>query len=505
MRKRQQQQILEILQTIGQAQTAKLYVDCQDGARSIAEFIDEMEGEGTRTAALLYEYCELVDKLRNWQTGDDVLRKQLRKIENSVKDELKPNKIEMVFLSYKASMADSIESMYLAAKADPDVDAYWIPIPYFERNADGSLGPMLYEGREHYGEGIVCTDWQAYDIKTRRPDVVVTFAPYDGLNRVTSVYPEFYCERLRNHTDMLVYVPYFVVADDVAEHFCIVPGCVYAHRVLLQSEKLRNTYMRVFSERYGRMFGDPQEKFVVLGSPKYDKALVTKRDDCPLPPEWERLIAGRKVVFYNSTIGAVLSGNEQYLKELRDSLDTFRRSGDVALWWRPHPLNDATYKSMRPHLLNEYRQLISDYRREGWGVYDDTSDLHRALAWADACYGDMSSIVALFYATGKPVLISTLDKDPSQGSQASETDGTDAASIAVTEFEAALDQSDVLYCETHNLPLPAFIHMLANDSPALKRLGQRGRESFLRLNANTDGTAGEKMLEYCKRYVTGAR
>jgi hypothetical protein len=25
----------------------------------------------------------------------------------------------------------------------------------------------------------------------------------------------------------------------------------------------------------------------------------------------------------------------------------------------------------------------------------------------------------------------------------------------------------------------------------------------LRLNANTDGTAGAKMLEYCKRYVMG--
>jgi hypothetical protein len=45
--------------------------------------------------------------------------------------------------------------------------------------------------------------------------------------------------------------------------------------------------------------------------------------------------------------------------------------------------------------------------------------------------------------------------------------------------------------------------MLVQDSPALERLGQRGRDSFLRLNANTDGTAGAKMLEYCKRYVMG--
>jgi hypothetical protein len=501
MRKHQTKQILEILQTIGEAQAARLYADCQEGAQSIAEFIDEMEGEGTRTAALLYEYCNLVTRLINGQTGDDVLRRQLREIEDSVKEELKPNRIEIAFLSYKASMSDSIESIYLAAKADPDVDAYWIPIPYFERNADGSLGQMLFEGADHYGEDIVCTDWRMYDISARRPDVIVTFAPYDGRNRVTSVYPDFYCERIRNLTDLLVYVPYFVVADDVAEHFCTVPGCVFAHRVLLQSERLRSTYMRAFTKQYGNRFGDPKEKFVVMGSPKYDKALLTKRADCPLPPEWERLIAGRKVVFYNSTIAAVLSGNEQYLEGLRASLEVFRKSSDVALWWRPHPLNDATYRSMRPHLFNEYRQIIDDYRCEGWGIYDDTSDLHRALAWADACYGDMSSIVALFYATGKPVLINTLDENRSAGSKTSNLHGKDPASISPAGLEATVDESGQIYCETHSLPLPAFIQMLVQDSPALKRLGQRGRESFLRLNANADGTAGAKILEYCKGYV----
>ena len=64
-------------------------------------------------------------------------------------------------------------------------------------------------GRDHYGEDIVCTDRRMYDISARCPDVIVTFAPYDGRNRVTSVYPDFYCERIRNLTDLLVYVPYF--------------------------------------------------------------------------------------------------------------------------------------------------------------------------------------------------------------------------------------------------------------------------------------------------------
>jgi hypothetical protein len=38
------------------------------------------------------------------------------------------------------------------------------------------------------------------------------------------------------------------------------------------------------------------------------------------------------------------------------------------------------------------------------GVYDDTADLHRAIAWSDAYYGDGSSVLRMYVATGKPVL-----------------------------------------------------------------------------------------------------
>lgn len=47
-------------------------------------------------------------------------------------------------------MSDSLESIYLAAKADPHCDAYFIPIPYFDRNQDGSLGKIHYEAEGFY-------------------------------------------------------------------------------------------------------------------------------------------------------------------------------------------------------------------------------------------------------------------------------------------------------------------------------------------------------------------
>lgn len=43
--------------------------------------------------------------------------------------------------------------------------------------------------------------------------------------------------------------------------------------------------------------------------------------------------------------------------------------------------------------------------KDSWGIWDDSSDLHRALSLSDGYYGDWSSLVALYVATGKSVVI----------------------------------------------------------------------------------------------------
>lgn len=430
MRKYQQKQILESIKTLYEAtaeikrflsrkdsnSVMQILADCQEMAIQIGNYIEQLEGDGTQTVSRLEEYCQLLYQanVEINHTGPDIkidkpLQKQLIKIENSVRDELKPNKIEIAFISYKASMSDSIESIYLAAKADPFCDAFFIPIPYYNVTPDNSLGMMHYEGADCYGDDIEITDWRKYNIEVRHPDVVFTFNPYDEGNLVTRVHPDFFCRKLREHTDLLVYVPYFVIADDVLDHFCATAGCIYAHKVIVQSEKVRDTYIRVFNKTFGDRFGKVKNKFVALGSPKYDKVINTKREDCKLPVEWRDLIGGRKVILYSSTVGAILRGNEQYLKKIQHILDTFRGRDDVVLWWRPHPLNEVAYQAMRPQLLDKYNQIIVDYNRERWGIYDDTFDVHRAIAWMDAYYGDGGSVPVMCLVTGKPVMIGNVD------------------------------------------------------------------------------------------------
>lgn len=409
VRKHQQRQIFSMLETIKAAQAAGLYADCQNGCLALGEYIESIEGEGTQTVAALETYAELLFKAHQAEIGESILNIHLDKIDAIVKEELGPKRIEVAFLAYKASMSDSIESIYFAAKADPDCDAYWIPVPYFDRNSDGTFGEMHFEGADFYGEEFDCTDWREYDIEARHPDIIFTYNPYDAENYLTSVHPSFYCQRLRDLTECLIYVPYYVVTDNVTESLCALAGCVFAHKVIVQSEKVRNTYIRTLRRHYGNKLGRLEDKIIALGSPKFDKVINTKREDCSIPKEWQALIGTRKVLLYNTNISAILAGDEQYLKKLRAALNLFSSFPEVALWWRPHPLNEVTYRAMRPELLNEYMQIVAQFRREGWGIYDDTPDVHRAIACSDAYYGDDSSLVAMCLAIGKPVLISDIE------------------------------------------------------------------------------------------------
>jgi len=222
MRKVQQQEILELVKTLHEAHVEikenikkgqnhiaqSILADCQECAISIGNVIEAFEGEGFVTISFLEEYCQVLfqshESLNDTNVNENRiyknLEKQLIRIENSIKTDI-PIRKEIAFFPYKASMWDSLESIYLAAKEDPDVDAYCVPIPYFDLNPDRSFGKMHYEGLE-YPKNIEVIDWQTYNFEERKPDVIYIHNPYDNWNLVTSVHPRFYSDRLKVATDI---------------------------------------------------------------------------------------------------------------------------------------------------------------------------------------------------------------------------------------------------------------------------------------------------------------
>lgn len=430
------QLLLQLLTENNYDDFVDLLTQCQNCAIEIGTKIEKIYGENLETIHALEVYCEYIYLLAESLNTPELIANryeqlcgQISIIQNSIISEI-PDKKEVVFFPYNASMWDSLESIYLAAKKDPDCDAFCVPIPYYEKNPDGSLGKMYYE-IDQYPSDIDVIDYRKYDFKERRPDAIYIHNPYDNWNHVTSVHPEYYAKNLREYTDNLVYIPYFILGEidpsnqaaiNGMKHFCFLPGTIYANKVILQSENMRQIYINEFIKAAAENglsgpFIDrkvQEDKFLGLGSPKLDKIASSDKSKITIPEEWLPVIQKpdktyKKIVFYNTTIAAFLHHKESMLEKISDALNFFyKEQNEVALLWRPHPLMESTIKSMSPLLWEQYQSIVENYRKQGWGIYDDSSDLNRAILLSDCYYGDHSSVVQLYQETGKPIMIQNI-------------------------------------------------------------------------------------------------
>lgn len=427
MRRFQKQQIMDVIDSLhllhGEIRdrlNAKAYdvaggvlTDCQDAAISIGEAIEQLAGDGTDAVHFLEHYCEKVYQT-SLHLGDFPAQKIYKLLEGALiraENEIRhmPVRKTAVFLPYKASMWDSLESVWKAACDDEEWESMVIPIPYYNRNTDDSLGEMQYEGAE-FPEEVPVTNWQQYSLEKEHPDIIFIHNPYDQFNIVTTVHPLFYASRIKDYTEKLVYIPYFVHQNDiVSEHYCVLPGTIYADVVILQSEKVREQYLRYYEaalpelvEKQGREA--IEKKFQALGSPKFDVSADSQND---IPEEWREFLGqGKKVIFFNTHLRGLMQGqSEQFLRKLEWVFNFFQKQEDVVLLWRPHPLMVETARAMNPEAVEPYLKLVERYRRQKIGIYDDSRELHRAIDLSDAYYGSGSSVVELFRQQGKPVML----------------------------------------------------------------------------------------------------
>ena len=442
MKKNQKTNLLELAGTLAEAHSqiskqlkndnadaaVALLQQCQECAITMGETIESSEGEGFVTVGYLEKYCDTVYDIASKASSDSalspdksekLLQKALNTIVNSINSDI-PEKLEIVFLPYKASMWDSLESVWRKADADSSCDAYVIPIPYFDRNPDGSAKAEHYEG-DQFPKDVPIVHYSEYDFAGRHPDKIYIHNPYDGNNYVTSVHPFFYSKNLKSFTDELVYIPYFVLGEPDPdnedslkgiEHFVMTPGVLNADKVIVQSEAMRQAYINILVKEMGSDSKAYWEnKISGAGSPKFDKVVNTKIEDIEIPSEWLRLIrkpdgSSKKIIFYNTSVQALLDNDMEMIDKIKDVLKFFKENKDnVVLLWRPHPLIEATISSMRPHLWVEYEKIVKEYIAENWGIYDDSPDLDRAIVLSDAYYGDPSSVVQLYKKTEKPIMI----------------------------------------------------------------------------------------------------
>lgn len=394
----------------------------------IGDFLLAQEGNYQAAVDCIEEYCQglqqvesnVLDRKERVKVCKE-MHKLLQKLRLELTKHFPDDKKEMVFFPYLYSMWDSLESVWRAAVDSGEYNVFVVPIPYYDRNSDGSLGEMHYEGAEYPAE-VQAVAWESYDLAKRKPDIAFIHNPYDDANHISSVHPNYYSFELKNHVKKLVYIPYFVLThDNIPYHLAVNPAVFFSDLVIVQSENIREDYVHHLlkfanegEEKINWTKKSLREKILPLGSPKLDKVKLNHEVLQTVPEDWQRMMtkadgSRKKVMFYNTSLGTALEHRYAYMEKLRDSLAVFQsQQADVALLWRPHPLMKSTLQAADGKLAEIYAEIVAEYRQGNWGIFDDTADFHRAVAISDGYYGDNSSVVKVFEEVKKPVMLQNI-------------------------------------------------------------------------------------------------
>lgn len=380
----------------------EVLTECQSAAIYLGN-IYERDGGDLTNIRYYEEYCEYVYVLS--QNSQKYLQekedkgKQLNQFIDKFKQFNKEIsvKYDILFLPYKASMWDSMESIWKEAIKSAECNCIVMPIPYSDMDEHGNMQLKYEIGMfPDYVNVVYESD---YLIEQAHPDAIIIHNPYDNYNLVTSVTPRYYTGELRKYTGMLVYVPYFITSGGVPDSLQVFPSYFKVDRILLQSDSQLDYYDKRI----------PRDKMLIYGSPKVDKIINYGYND--IPSSWKELIGDKKVFMYNTSLSGLLKNNKTIvLNKMLQVFKIFEKRHDVVLLWRPHPLSDATINMVVPEIRNRYQKIIEWYRDNKIGIFDDSTDITRAVCVADAYIGEeTSSVVHLFGVLGKPIYVLNMD------------------------------------------------------------------------------------------------
>lgn len=419
-----QEQYEQVLNMLEQLQTLSL----QLGNKIEAEHMD-----ATKTIICLEQYCEKVYEMYCFLTGTttseiniEVLLESMQKLLENVKvnaqEELKKKKT-IVFLPFKASSWKTMEYTWKSA-VEEGADVYVIPIPYHDRDIIGRIGEMHYEG-DSFPSDVAITSYLEFDLQAVHPDVIYINNPYDEYNFATVVPNIYFSSNLKNWTDKLVYIPWFV-EDEITstderaiknmKYYCTVPGLVHSDVVMVQSEQMKERYIEVLTEWAGEDTRKIwEEKIIATDYLQIVREVTCDKDSLNIPDHWLPVVkttegTWKKAILYVTESGGVLEYGDQALDKLERNLQIFHDNSEkIALLWYPKEENEQIIRTMKPECLSRYLDIVEQYKKAEWGIFNDEGDSQMLATFCDAYYGDTNEIVQLFRNQNKPVMIQSVE------------------------------------------------------------------------------------------------
>lgn len=309
---------------------------------------------------------------------------------------------EIVIMPYRAADWSYVKNIWKQTEKNPETDVIVAVLPYYYKEYDGSVKEYVNELND-FPEEINAIDICSYNLELHHPDMIYIQNPFDNENKAVSVYKEYYSDILKKNTDKLVYVQSFQLEEFSSNDerayknmssYCTVPGVVNADEVYVQSDNMREIYIKKLTEFAGDNTEDIWRKKICV-KPEWmnDKKETTSH------------AGGKKRILFYTSISGIMQNQDEAVEKIERVLKTFKQySEEIEVIWCVQELVDAVLPSLNRKLYECLNNIRNNYMLEKIGhVYNDKDK--KLLCSCDAYYGDTSPVVQEYRNNGKPVMI----------------------------------------------------------------------------------------------------
>ena len=312
-----------------------------------------------------------------------------------------------------------------------------ISVPLHHRAAFGEFIDIFYEGNQ-YPEDVPITDYRQYDVASRVPDQIYIQSAFDGNNPTISIDPAFYSDQLAQCTPCLIFAPWMLLDENLGNDWLLEkelqsigcqPGVVHADRVLLQSENIRDHFLKVLKEFVGEAYLPESEKKLVTDNYpvlQYIDSFISEDD--PVSNRRNLLIEGNNAAFHDTdltadyteckwdfyyiSVAGVLYEGEAYLKAMTEKVEELASSGDVislVVEARAETTLKTVDSALYDQLFDGVRKLSENASVTVMKEPETPEEQYQAVSTHDQYFGDQGPVTWLFQHFSKPVQINTID------------------------------------------------------------------------------------------------
>ena len=350
-----------------------------------------------------------------------------------------PEREKVVFIISHADRWKYVEAYYLEKRA-AGAEVKVVVVPYYYVNFRGLPISQEYEiDRLPADLPIVsCVD---IDLEQYRPSEIVTSDPFDRWNCSECIDPGYFTSELRKNTDKLTYISPFTTDEPkerdpnlyiVMEHYVNAPALFYADEIRVQSEEMKQGYIRKLIEVVQRKLDAKEEwaegfenlleddiraifenKIHVMPELKEVNYWHYKKENLEMPASWERKLKDengnwKKAVYYNMNLGVFFRNPEKAIKQLEKVLLKEETDHQVFIY-RPEKMMLEYIQLIAPEVEEQYQKFLAIAEKKNNIILDEEEWPDLGYAISDSYYGDGDSTATLFQNVGRQVVLEKLE------------------------------------------------------------------------------------------------